>query len=148
MKTQDPRMVRYPTTRRSNGISEYKSIHHDLQTRPLILTRTVSNDTTSGIQPIHSDLPTFGKMEDCLGMFKAYRSFWSTYASLSVFSGQCGTLTLKLDFTYEEHLCAVALTGSWRGAQTHPLASYFLVRPSIALCPLSGKYRCFFKHVA
>ena len=28
----------------------------------------------------------------------------------------------------EEHLGAVTLTGSARGVQTHPLASYFLVR--------------------
>ena len=29
--------------------------------------------------------------------------------------------------TYEEHMCAVALTSSERGAQFHPLASYNLV---------------------
>ena len=29
--------------------------------------------------------------------------------------------------TYEEHMCVVALTGSERGTQFHPLASYFLL---------------------
>ena len=42
------------------------------------------------------------------------------------FSGQRGTIAVKLGFTYEKHLC-VALTGSEQVAQTHPLASYFLV---------------------
>ena len=60
------------------------------------------------------------------------------------FSGQRGTIALKLGFTCKEHLCVVALTGSARWAQTHPLASYFLVRSSIALhlLVLSGEYRC------
>ena len=39
----------------------------------------------------------------------------------------CGTIADKLGFMYEEHLCVLALTGSERVAQTHPLASYFLV---------------------
>ena len=49
------------------------------------------------------------------------------FACLRV-SGQRGIITFKSDFTYEEHLCAVALTGSARRAHTHPLASNFLVR--------------------
>ena len=43
------------------------------------------------------------------------------------FSGQRGTIVVKLGFTYEEHLCVLALTGSERVAQIHPLTSYFLV---------------------
>ena len=44
-----------------------------------------------------------------------------------VFSGQRGTIAVKLGFMYEEHLLVLALTGSERVTQTHPLASYFLV---------------------
>ena len=52
------------------------------------------------------------------------------------FSGQRGTiiiaLQLDLRIMYEEHLLRiVALTGSERGAQIHPLASYFRVSSSI-----------------
>ena len=54
------------------------------------------------------------------------------------FSGQRGTVALKLAVMYEEHLCAVALTGSARKVHTHPLASYFLVRSYTALRLLSG----------
>ena len=43
---------------------------------------------------------------------------------------------------HEEHLGAVALTGSTRGVHNHQLASYFLVRSSTALRLLSGKHRC------
>ena len=78
-----------------------------------------------------------------LGLFEAHLPLWSTDASSFVFSGQRRIIALKLDFTYEEHLCAVALTGSARGAQTHPLASNFLVQSSIALRLFSGEYRCF-----
>ena len=42
------------------------------------------------------------------------------------FSGQRGTIAVKLGFMYEEHLCVLALTGRERVAQTHPLSSYFL----------------------
>ena len=35
------------------------------------------------------------------------------------------TVGLKIHIMYEEHLCAVALSGSPRGFPTHPLASYF-----------------------
>ena len=76
-------------------------------------------------------------------LFKTYLVTWLTYTSSFCFSGQHGTIALKLGFTYEEHLCVVALTGSARGARTHPLASYFLVRSSIALCLLSGEHPCF-----
>ena len=48
-------------------------------------------------------------------------------------SGQRGTIAVKLDFMYEEHLYILLLTGSERVAQTHLLASYFLVLSSIAL---------------
>ena len=40
------------------------------------------------------------------------------------------------------YLCTIALIDSARGAQIHPLASYFLVRSSIALRLLSSEYRC------
>ena len=50
---------------------------------------------------------------------------------------------------HEEHLDAVALTGCARGAHTHPLSSYFLVRSSTALRLLSGElavlYYCMLK---
>ena len=58
------------------------------------------------------------------------------------FSSRRGTVALKLGAMYEEHLFAVALTGSARRVHTHPLASYFFVGPSIALRLLSGEYRC------
>ena len=60
------------------------------------------------------------------GLFKAYLVTLVYRCFFVCFSGQHGTVALKLGFTYyEEHLCVVALTGinSARGAQTHPLSS-------------------------
>ena len=66
------------------------------------------------------------------------------------FSGQRGTVALKLGVMYEEHLCVMCdapqprQVGNARGVHAHPLASYFIVRSSTALrlFILSGEQRC------
>ena len=69
-------------------------------------------------------------------LFKTYLVTSANRCFSVCFFGQRGTIVLKLGFTYYEgHLCAVALTASARGVQTHPLAS-------IALRLLSGECRC------
>ena len=90
-----------------------------------------------------TDLVFWNTWKSVTWLFKAYVVTLAKRCFFLCYAGQRGTMALKLDCTYEEHLCVVTLTGRARGAQTHPLASYVLVRFYTAFLLLSGKYRCF-----
>ena len=86
-------------------------------------------------------------MEGCsTGLFEAHLIIlWLSYASLffSVFTVVARSAAFKLGGMYEEHRCAVALTGCTRGVQPirPPLIS--LCDPPLLFVLLSAEHRCF-----
>ena len=138
-----PRACHYDTLRRVHHSSLARCIGwgkiSDTKTQDLRTVRYLTTCRSNDISEQNKSSTHHGLPSDILYNMLHYLANRCFFVC---FSGQRRTIALKLGFTYEEHLCAVALTGSARGVQTHPLASYFLVRSSIALRLLSGEYRC------
>ena len=85
-------------------------------------------------------------MGGCTGLFETLLIIlWLSYNSsfFSVFTVVARTAAFKLGAMYEEHLCAVALTGCTQGVLPIRLPLIYMRDPPLLFLLLSAEHRCF-----